>query len=206
VHGLRGLGGVNVLTSLDSAREMLGAEAGNGSTYLVARTQGPAQTQAAQARLAGGSPGFAPFEVWTADQFAQRSQHYWMFDTGAGVAVLFMAVIVFMVGTVITSQSLMGVVAGTAREYATLNALGASRGALGRLVVEQACWIGGLGLLLGGLGSAVLLTLAAAYGVPVAMTLPVALACAALVGLVALLSGILAIRGLMRADPALLLR
>lgn len=206
VHGLRGLGGVNVLTSLDSAREMLGAEAGTGSTYLVARTQGPAQAMAVQARLAGGSPGFAPFEVWTADQFAQRSQHYWMFDTGAGVAVLFMAVIVFLVGTVITSQSLMGVVAGTAREYATLNALGASRGALGRLVVEQACWIGGLGLLLGGLGSAVLLALAAAYGVPVAMTLPVALACAALVGLVALLSGVLAIRGLMRADPALLLR
>ena len=206
VHGLRGLGGVNVLTSLDSAREMLGAEAGTGSTYLVARTHGPAQTLAAQARLGGGSPGFAPFEVWTADQFAQRSQHYWMFDTGAGVAVLFMAVIVFLVGTVITSQSLMGVVAGTAREYATLNALGASRGALGRLVVEQACWIVGLGLLLGGLGSAVLLTLAAAYGVPVAMTLPVALACATLVGLVALLSGVLAIRGLMRADPALLLR
>lgn len=157
VDGLRGLGGVNVLASLDTAREIAGAEAGSGSTYVVARTRSPADAAAAQARLSQGGPGFGPFEVWTARQFSRRSQLYWMFDTGAGVAVLFMVIVVCLVGTVVTSQSLMGVVAGTAREYAVLNALGASRGALGRLVIEQACWIGGLGLLVAGATSAALL-------------------------------------------------
>ena len=205
VDGLRGLGGVNVLASLDTAREIGGADAVSGSTYLVARTDGPAQVT--QAQLAQeGSAGFGPFEVWTAEQFALRSQHYWMFDTGAGVAVLFMAIVVCLVGTVVTSQSLMGVVAGTAREYAVLNALGASRAALARLVIEQACWIGGLGLVLAGVASLALLGVATVYGVPVAMTPAVAVACAVLIGLVALFSGIFAIRGLLRAEPALLLR
>ncbi|GKT25400.1 ABC transporter permease [Acidovorax sp. SUPP3334] len=206
VDGIRGLGGVNVLASLDTAREIAGNDAASGATYVVARTRSPADASAAQARLSQGGPGFGPFEVWSARQFARRSQLYWMFDTGAGVAVLFMVIVVCLVGTVVTSQSLMGVVAGTAREYAVLNALGASRGALGRLVVEQACWIGGLGLLLAGATSAALLGLAAAYGVPVAMTPRVAAACAVLVGIVALFSGFFAIRGLLRADPALLLR
>ncbi|WCM89062.1 ABC transporter permease [Acidovorax sp. NCPPB 3576] len=206
VDGLRGLGGVNVLASLDTAREIAGAEAAPGSTYVVARTRSPAEASAAQARLSHGGPGFGPFEVWTARQFSRRSQLYWMFDTGAGVAVLFMVIVVCLVGTVVTSQSLMGVVAGTAREYAVLNALGASRGALSRLVIEQACWIGGLGLLVAGATSAALLGVAAAYGVPVAMTPRVAAACAVLVGIVALFSGFFAIRGLLRADPALLLR
>ncbi|SFD86630.1 ABC transporter permease [Paracidovorax konjaci] len=207
VDGLRGLGGVNVLASLDTAREIAGAEAAAaGPTYVVARTHTPAQAAQAQARLSAGAPGFGPFEVWTAPQFARRSQLYWLLDTGAGVAVLFMVGIVCLVGTVVTSQSLMGIVAGSAREYAVLNALGVSRRALGRLVVEQACWIGGLGLLLGAAASAALLWLAGVQGVPVAMTPAIALACAALVALVSLLSGLLAMRGLMAADPALLLR
>ncbi len=206
VDGLRGLGGVNVITSIDSAREIAGSEGSAGPTYVVARTQTPAQAAQVQARLAAGAPGFGPFEVWTAKDFARRSQLYWLLDTGAGVAVLFMVGIVCLVGTVVTSQSLMGVVAGSAREYAVLNALGVSRRALGRLVVEQACWIGGLGLLLGGAASAALLVLANTYGVPVAMTPLTAAACALLVGAVTLLSGLFAMRGLMAADPALLLR
>jgi putative ABC transport system permease protein len=71
----------------------------------------------------------------------------------------------------VTSQSLKAVVAGSAREYAVLNALGVSRAALGRVVVEQACWIGGLGFVLAALASAVLLSIASAYRVPVALNL-----------------------------------
>ncbi|KQR41485.1 ABC transporter permease [Acidovorax sp. Leaf160] len=206
VDGLRGLGGVNVLTSIDSARQIAGADAAAGPTYVVARTHRPEQAAAVQERLAQGAPGFGPFAVWTAEAFARRSQLYWLLDTGAGVAVLFMVGIVCLVGTVVTSQSLMGVVAGSAREYAVLNALGVSRRSLGRLVIEQAGWIGGLGLLLGGCASAGLLALAHAHGVPVAMDGPTAAACALLVGGVTLLSGLFAMRGLMAADPALLLR
>ncbi|KQP48568.1 FtsX-like permease family protein [Pseudorhodoferax sp. Leaf274] len=206
ISGLRGLGGVNVLASLETARDLSDADATGGSTYWVASTRAPADAQAAQARLSRTEAAFGPYEVWTAQQFSRRSQLYWIFDTGAGVAVLFMVVVVCVVGVVVTSQSLLAVVAGSSREYAVLNALGVSHGALGRLVVEQAGWIGGLGLLLAALASASLLGVAAAYGVPVAMTPAVALSCAAMVVLVALLSGIVAMRGVLRADPSMLLR
>ena len=203
--GLRALGGVNVLASLETANRIAGADAPRGATYYVARVASGADVEAVRARLSPDR-AFGPFEVWTADQFARRSQRYWLFGTGAGVAVLFMAVIVCVVGAVVTSQSLMGVVAASSREYAVLHALGASMVALGRVVVEQACWVGGLGLLMAAFVSAALLALAGTQDVPVAMNLRVSLLCAAMVAVLALVSGLLAMRGLLRADPAELLR
>lgn len=221
LSGLRALGGVNVLASPDTARRLQTGEPTAGPTYFVARLHNPTQAGAVQDRLSplstvagshagsqdAGVPGaFGPFSVWTADEFASRSQLYWLFDTGAGIAVLFMATIVCLVGSVVTSQSLMAVVAGSAREYAMLNALGASLLSLSRVVLEQACWIGGLGLVVGGLTSGVLLRLASWYDVPVDMNPMVAAGCAALVVSLALASGLFAVRGLARAEPAMLLR
>lgn len=204
--GLRGLGGVNVLASLDTASNIAPSPTDQGNTYYVARLADPGRLQAAHARLARISPSFGPLQVWTAQEFAQRSQRYWLLDTGAGTAVVFMALIVCIVGAVITSQSFSAVVAASAREYATLNALGASRAALARVVIEQACLVGGLGLLVAGIASVLLLSAAAAHHVPVAMTPAAALACIALIGLMALLSSMMAVRSLFHTDPSLLLR
>ncbi|WP_302357789.1 ABC transporter permease [Alcaligenes sp. YSL9] len=204
LRGLRGLGGVNVLASVDTAREVKGEPDVRGSTYYVARTR--IAPELVQARLNDVTTAFGPYEVWTADQFASRSQRYWLLDTGAGMAVLFMALIVCLVGAVITNQSFAAVVAGSAREYATLNALGASRTALARVVIEQSCMVGGMGMVLAAVISSALLALAALYHVPVAMTPLVALACAVLVGLMSLLSSVMAVRVLWRTDPSLLLR
>lgn len=208
LDGLRALGGVNVLASLETARRVDPAgDAGGGATYVVATLRGPERAAAVRDRLAAALPAaLGPVQLWTATEFAGRSQTYWFLNTGAGVAVLFMAVIVCAVGAVITSQSLTAVVAGSAREYAVLNALGASVAALSRVVLEQAAWVGLAGLLLAGVAGGALLLAAASQSVPVAMTVRVAAGCALLIGLLALLSGVLAVRGLLRADPALLLR
>lgn len=206
VVGLRALGGVNVLASLDTARMLDTTDSPPGSaTYFVARVRDPAQADAVRQRFTPDA-AFGPFQVWTADAFSSLSQRYWIFDTGAGVAVLFMAGIVCLVGAVITSQSLMAMVVASAREYATLNALGASLSALSRVVVEQSCWIGALGLIVGGLVSAALLWVAASRDVPVALDPTVAAGCAVLVVGLALISGLVAVRGLSRADPSMLLR
>ena len=205
--GLRGLGGANVLASLETAREIAGLDARQGATYFLAATAAGVDPTVVRERLrASGRGGFGPYEAWTATEFAHRSQRYWMFDTGAGAGVLFMAIVVCLVGSVVTSQSLRTVVLGSAREYAMLNALGVSRAALGRVVVEQSLWIGLLGFALAGLASAALLTLASAYHVPVALSGLAVAACAALVAVLSLLSGLGAVRGVLRADPASLLR
>jgi len=205
-NGLRALGGVNVVTSLSTARQLeTSATIGDRITYLVAKVRDPDQADAVAARLRDAT-AFGSYDVWTAQSFAHRSQMYWMFDTGAGAGVLFLAAIVFLVGAVITSQTLVAAVIGSIREYATLNALGVGVGALRRVVMEQAFWVGALGLLGSSLVACVLFVLAGRYNVPVALSPVVAIACLALsMGLV-VVSGLAAIRTLRHADPASLLR
>lgn len=204
--GLRALGGVNVLSSLDTARQLDTDPTDRGRpTYLVASLRDPSQADMVARRL-GGDHGVGPYEVWTSKAFARRSVLYWMLDTGAGAGVLFLAGIVFLVGAVITSQTLMGAVAGSVREYATLNALGVGVANLRWVVLEQAFWVGSIGLLgatVLGLG---LLVLARSQDVPVVISLPVTLACVVLALALAAVSGLAAMRSLRRADPATLLR
>ncbi|WP_458069418.1 ABC transporter permease [Rhodanobacter sp. BL-MT-08] len=203
--GLRALGGVNVLCSLDTARRLDSDAEDIGPTYLVAKLRDPTQADAVAARLRGDT-AFGPYTTWSADDFAAISVRYWMFDTGAGAGVLFLAGIVFLVGAVITSQTLIAAVNGSVREYATLNALGVGVGALRRVVLEQAFWVGALGLLGASVLGVLLLLLARGQNVPVVLNVPAALGCIVLVMGLAAVSGLAAMRSLRAADPATLLR
>ena len=206
VSGLRTLGGVNLLSSLETAGLLQpGGQAEERMTYFVVQLRDPALLPAAQARLSalGREHGF---EVWPSQVFAQRASDYWLFDTGAGLGVLFLAVVVSLVGAVITSQTLMGAVAGSAAEYAALQALGIGVRALRGVVLEQAAWIGSAGLVLGGLGAAAALWLARRYHVPVALEGWAVVACAVAVLGISMVSGWAAVRALRSANPASLLR
>ncbi|WP_426688056.1 ABC transporter permease [Rhodanobacter ginsengiterrae] len=203
--GLRALGGVNVLCSLDTARRLDNDAADNGPTYLVASLRDPSQAGAVAARLRGAT-SFGPYTAWSASDFARQSVRYWLFDTGAGAGVMFLAGIVFLVGAAITSQTLIAAVNGSIREYATLNALGVGVSALRKVVLEQAFWVGALGLLGASVLGIVLLLLARSQDVPVVLSVPAALICIALVMGLAAVSGLAAMRSLRRADPATLLR
>lgn len=206
ISGLRTLGGVHLLTSLETATKLQQAGATDERVpYYVVRLRDEAQASAARTRLeaVGASHGFS---VWSTQAFSDRASDYWLFDTGAGLGVLFMAIIVSLVGAVITSQTLMGAVAGSAGEYAALQALGIGVPALRRVVLEQAVWIGGVGLMVGSLGAYAALQLAQQYHVPVALDVWASLACMALVLGISMISGWAAVRALRRVDPASLLR
>ena len=131
---------------------------------------------------------------------------YWLLDTGAGAGVLFLAGIVFVVGAVVTSQTLVAAVMGSVREYATLNALGVGVGALRLVVMEQAFWVGALGVLGSSVIGALLLGTARHYSVPVEVNVGVTLICVALVMALAVVSGLAAMRSVRRADTVSLLR
>lgn len=204
-NGLRALGGVNVLCSLDTARQLDGSPENAGPTYLVAKLRHPDKAGAVAQRLRGDK-AFGPYTAWSASDFARRSMLYWLFDTGAGTGVLFLAGIVFLVGAMITSQTLIAAVNGSAREYATLNALGVGVAALRRVVLEQAFWVGALGLLGASVLGLVLVLLARSQDVPLVLNAPAALACIILVMGLSAVSGLAAMRSLRRADPATLLR
>ncbi|WP_217427812.1 ABC transporter permease [Serratia marcescens] len=206
LKGLRGLGGINVLSSHESALTIAGLQEGEGSTYYLARLKQPGQLSSVLARFSQPDKRFGLYEMWSSNDFASRSQLYWLLDTGAGVAVLFMAGLVCLVGAMITSQSLKTVITSYSREYATLNALGASRFALAKVVVEQSCWIGSIGLLFSAIVSALLLSIAKHYQVPVEITPFAMLSCIFLVACMVLLSSLSAVREQLNIDPSLLLR
>ena len=204
-NGLRALGGVNILTSLATSRRLDNGDSGGRVAYYVVKLRDPAQADAVRARLQPAGAARA-FEAWTREGFARRAVAYWMFETGAGLGVLLLAIVVFVVGALITSQTLMGAVAGSIREYATLQALGVGFARLRFVVLQQAAWVGASGLVVGGVATALVMLLAHRRDVPVQLDLATVAVCAALVMGIALLSGLAAVRTLRHADPALLLR
>lgn len=203
VNGVRALGGVNVVASLPTARALDNDFGGNEVEYYVAELKPGANPSAVVARINRHARGYT---AWTASGFAHRAVFYWMFQSGAGVAVIFLAVVVFVVGAIITSQTLMSAIAGSVREYATLHALGVGVRQLRWVVLEQSAWIGVLGLAAGVVISLALMVLARAEDVPAQLNWAVWLVCAVLVMGISLVSGAAAVRVLRHADPALLLR
>jgi putative ABC transport system permease protein len=205
-RGLRALGGVNIVASLETARVLDVAPDDAGMmTYFIAKVRPGVRPRMVAKRL-NGSNAFGPYTVWTAKAFARESSLYWMFDTGAGAGVLFLAGIVFLVGSVITSQTLIAAVIGSIREYATLNALGVGRGSLRKVVLEQAFWVGALGLVCSIVIGFILLAIARNRSVPMELNPLITIVCLALSMALAIVSGLAAVRTLRRADPASLLR
>jgi putative ABC transport system permease protein len=205
-RGLRSLSGINIVASLETTRR-LDAEDADASrpTYLVAQLHEPRDADMVAARLCCKT-AFGPYQVWTAADFARRSELYWMLDTGAGAGVLFLAVIVLAAGAAISSQALMGAVAGSVREYAMLNALGVGLGSLRWVVLEQALWVGAAGLTGAMILGALLLLIAQSQDVPVVFNPSVTLACILVALGVTGVSGLAAVRSLRHAEPAILLR
>ena len=204
--GLRALGGVNIVTSIATARSLVADQADRDNVaYYLARLAPGTDPQLVRERLAGIAATHR-FAVWTHDEFAYNAATYWMFETGAGLGFLFLAGVVFLVGVVITSQTLFAAVASSVREYAMLNALGAGVAALRRVILEQAFWVGTIGVVIGSLFSVSLAALAHGQDVPIAFDYIAALACAALVMAIALISGLLAVGAINHLEPANLLR
>ena len=203
--GLGALGGVNVLTSLTTARWLSDITSDDERvTYYGIKLRHPGALSPVIHRLR--SAGKPWVDVWTRQELARKTMVYWLFETGAGLGILFLTVIILMVGIAITSQTLMATVSSCLREYATLQALGVGFRELRKVVLEQAAWIGGLGIVFGSALGGAILIVAREQGVPVRINTTMALVLIVLVMMIAQISGVLAVRTLRHADPARLLR
>ncbi|WP_296581840.1 ABC transporter permease [Xanthobacter sp.] len=204
--GMRAMGGVNVVASLATVRALDRSLAAAGDvTYYLAALRSPGAARAVKARFSQPETR-KRFEVWTADDLAGRSVRYWLLESGAGVGFIFATIVALLVGTLITSQTLTAAVAASTPQYATLRAIGVPFPKLRRIVVEQAAWVGAVGLALGLIGSLLAAAFAYLNGIPFALGPGIMALSGGLVLSVALLAGVLALRRLRHADPAALLR
>jgi len=77
-------------------------------------------------------------DVVTTAEFSRMTRVYWMFTTGAGVAVLLAALLGLVVGVVVVAQTIYATTMDHLREYGTLKAMGATNGYLYRVIIQQA--------------------------------------------------------------------
>ena len=103
--------------------------------YLLVKAEPGVDVEALRQRLAARLPSV---DVLTAEEFSRRTRMFWMFTTGAGLAVLLAAVLGLVVGVVIVAQTIYATTMDHIREYATLKAMGADNRYLYKVIVQQA--------------------------------------------------------------------
>jgi putative ABC transport system permease protein len=129
-------------------------------TYLTVRVANGSDVDSVRDRLARELP---EADVWTHAQFERRSQVYWVVQTGSGAAILTAAVLAFLIGLVLVSQTIYATTMERLDEFATLKALGATNGFVMRIVLIQALAFSVAGGTLGVLGAFPMVHLASKY-------------------------------------------
>jgi putative ABC transport system permease protein len=146
LEGFGGFLGVPTLfTSYENAAKFLNIR-GDQAMYIVVKVAPPYSVSETRERL---SERFPEVQVLTRDQFANTSRGYWMMKTGAGGAILAAAILGFLIGLVVVSQTIYANTMENIEEYATLKALGASGLFISRVVLVEALICGSVGSVLG---------------------------------------------------------
>jgi len=146
------------------------------------------------------------YTVFTKDDFSLTSRMHWLMKTKAGIALGYAAALGLLVGAVVTSQTLYAATAASLKEFAVLRALGIPRWRMSLMVVIQSLWIGLIGIGLAIPAAYGLKFLAARLAVQINLPPMLDAITAAITLLMALGSGLLALRSLRDVEPASLLR
>jgi len=188
-----------VFTSLNRARSLIGA-APSSATYFLIRAAPGAEVEAIRRRLAAD---LSDAEVITSDEFRRRSRSYWLFGTGAGAALFGSALLGLVVGTVIVAQTLYSSTKDHLGEFATLRAIGSSRGYIYRVILCQAMLSAVIGFSIAAVVAMVLADLSTDTALPIALPPMLMLSLFALTLTMCAVSAISAILVVTRIDPVM---
>ena len=189
----------HVFTSLGRARAYLGIAA-DKANYVLVRLAPNADAAAVRGRLAAALPDA---EVLTPEEFRHRSRLFWLFDTGAGAALLGSAILAVIVGTIIVAQTLYSSTKDHLKEFATLRAIGSSRDYILKVILSQALISAVIGFSMAALIDGVLVKATADAALPIVMTPALTLGLFVLTVAMCAIAAVAAIRVVMRIDPVL---
>jgi putative ABC transport system permease protein len=186
-----------VFASLDRARSYLKAPP-SAATYFLVRLAPGANVEAVRSQLAAD---LSAAEVLTSDEFRRRSRSFWLFGTGAGAALFGSAVLGVVVGTVIVAQTLYSSTKDHLIEFATLRAMGSSRGYIYTVILCQAVLSAIIGFSIAALVGVGLANASAGTALPVVVTPALILGLFVLTVGMCAVSAISAIVVVTRVDP-----
>jgi putative ABC transport system permease protein len=207
-NGLKSLAGPYVFCSVTTARRLLRLQS-DQVTFVLGKCAPGANARAVADRLSEPEKerrGEATVKAYEAADFSRQSKWYWLTKTKAGIALGYAAALGLLVGAVVTSQTLYAATAASLREYAVLRALGIPRWRMAVMVMSQAFWVGIIGICLALPVTFLLARLADWLNVQVLLYWWLLCGAAAITLIMALASGLLALRSLRQAEPATLLR
>jgi putative ABC transport system permease protein len=201
-RGLKSLAGPYVFCSVTTARKRLHQSEGQ-TTYVLGRCRNKADAAHVVERLRQ----YNNVSAFTHNEFSRRTQMHWLTKTKAGAALGYAAALGLLVGAVVVSQTLYAATVASLREFAVLRALGIPRWRMAFMVVSQSFWIGIIGIVLA-LPAVQGLAWAAEHlmGVQIALPWWLQSGAAGVTLVMALLSGLYALRSLRLVEPAMLLR
>ena len=204
VNGIKSLAAPWVFCSHTTARKLLALFlTPDHTTYLLARAESPVRARRIVDELNAQYPDMAAF---TSADFSFSCRWYWLTRTKAGLAIGYAALLGLLVGAVITAQTLYAATMASAKEYATLLALGIPRRKIYWLVMEQSFWVGLIGVVFAYPIIRLLAYAAGSAGTRVVLRWEVLSGAALLTVFTALLSGLFALRSVRKIEPMSLLR
>ncbi len=186
-----------VFTTLERARNFLGADP-NSSTYYLVQVSPGADLDSVRASLGGN---LSDAEVLTPKEFHDRSLAQWLYGTGAGAALIAGAILGIIVGTVIVAQTLYSSTKDHLNEFATMRAMGASAFYIHQVILCQAFLSAVIGFFIAAILGWIIVQATATTAVPVIMTPILTLSLFILTVAMCALSAVSAIIKVTRIDP-----
>jgi putative ABC transport system permease protein len=148
----------------------------------------------------------ADVDVVTNAGFSRMTQVYWMFTTGAGIAVLLAALLGLVVGVVVVAQTIYATTVDHIREYGTLKAMGATNRYLYGVIVLQAVISAFIGYGLGMIVSVVVVRGSEQGGAAILLPAPMAVGMLGLTLAMCVGAAIVSINKVTRLDPAMVFK
>jgi putative ABC transport system permease protein len=210
VTGIKSLAAPWIYCSVTTAKDLLGPLLPQDHvTFLIARCDSPERAKDVVAELNAKyrtGEEYKDMTAFTAEEFSLRSRLYWLFRTKAGIAIGFAALLGLLVGALVTMQTLYAATMASAREYATLLALGVPRWRVGLTVMVQSFWVGLFGILVAYPVVLGMATLARQAGTQVVVRWEITAGAAVITMATALAAGLVALRSVRQLEPMSLLR
>jgi len=173
------------------------------TTYILVRAEEGADLAATKAEIQRRLPHN---DVYTRDEWAQRSRRYWVASTGLGLNMYLTVFLGCLVGVVVVAQTLYTSTLEHLKEFGTVKAIGGSNADIYRILGTQAAIAAVVGFVVGG-GFALALGPAMA-GIGLKLIVPPSLGAVVFAGtlVLCLASAFVSFRKVAAIDPALVFR
>jgi putative ABC transport system permease protein len=193
-----------VFSDLGTARSYIGLSPGVVSYFLVHVKPG-ADIETVRRNIISNLSGIAKIQVLTPDQFRDQSRSFWLFETGAGVALVAGAVLAIIVGTAIVALTLYSSTKDHLYEFATLRAMGATNHYIYTVIIYQALLNAFIGFAIAAIIGIVLVHFTANTALQIVITDRLLLEIFLLTIAMCIVSAIAAILRVIRIDPVVVL-